>query len=426
MTHIKQNINPIPFPIYIRVPFVVLSMIMVMLFLTNCATSQVPSGSSQSEPTDEPRDIRSGMNEFSRHLYRELVRSGDPESNQVICPVSVYTALAMTYAGAGQTDREKMRRALKLPGPAGKQFPERYGRLLDTLIDVSDGIRMNVANALHVAPDASVSDSYKQILHEHFGARVSALSGEPGRDASEVNRWVHEQTNGMIDRLVTPADLRRALFILLNAVHFQGDWNAPFDRENTREEPFHLANGKTTDVPMMHRTGSYARISLDIGGTAVRLPYGSEERFAMTVFLPDRQQDPVSFFQDVYTASNRRWSSWFEQLGTEKTRLRLGFPRFDLTSGTISLSSTLQKLGFPVQGVNLDRMGIGTIESLRILHKSTITVNEEGTEAAGATGVIGVTSLPPSVTVNRPFFFVIRDRETGTILFQGTVFHPSG
>ena len=216
--------------------------------------------------------------------------------------------------------------------------------------------------------------------------------------------------------------------MLTNAIYFNASWSYPFSEAKTRERPFHLLDGRVVDVPMMRLEEDFFYAAGD-GYQAVDLPYVGDE-LSMTIMLPDRGR--FNEFEDVLDVSLLDRTI----LGFEFRHVTLDLPKFEFES-QFRLSETLKSMGMSdafdsaasdFSGMDGRSCLTGDPECLyirEVLHKAFVSVDEAGTEAAAATAVVmNVESAPPSpvsVTVDRPFIFLIRDRETGALLFVGRV-----
>ena len=214
------------------------------------------------------------------------------------------------------------------------------------------------------------------------------------------------------------------MLFIINAIHFKGGWQTEFDPSKTRDGVFHLTDGTTKQVPMMVREGNYS-YSYQKDFVAINLPYGDDGAVSMYIFLPSQESDLSSF---LATMNAQNWENWITQFHERKIWVQI--PKFRLEYGT-DLSDVLKALGMEIafEKNQADFSGMSSDRDLyisRVDHKAVVEVNEEGTEAAAVTNIgIAVTSLPPQFIADRPFFFAIRDNETKSVLFMGTVFDPS-
>jgi serpin B len=240
---------------------------------------------------------------------------------------------------------------------------------------------------------------------------------------------VSDQTEGRIKDLIPQGAINTLTrLVLTNAIYFNAAWQNAFDKGNTRDDTFYLLNGNETTVPMMHQT---ERFNYTEGSDyqAVELPYDGRE-LSMLVLLPKSGQ--FTSFQDSLDAS--KVASIIQNLENKKVMLTM--PKFEFSSD-FSLKNTLSEMGMPLAfSGDADFSGMDGKRDLSIsdvIHKAFISVDETGTEAAAATAVIvGATAMPPgepeqivNMTIDHPFIFLIRDIQTGTILFIGRVISPS-
>ena len=377
---------------------------------------------------------------FAFGLYRAL---RDGEDNLFFSPSSISQAMAMAYAGArGETERQ-IADTLRYDLPQESLHPA-YNAL-DMVLhsrgedafnpsesdDNNPNFRLNIANAVWGQDGFEFRREFLDILTKNYGGdmRLLDFSDAPEESRVTINDWVAEETEEKIKDLI-PQDAIGSLtrFVLTNAIYFNAKWRLPFNPADTKEQPFHLLDGKKVDVPMM--TGgssegwfSYARVD---GFQAVDIPYYTGG-MSMLVLLPDKGK--FGDFEDSLTAGildlvQKQW---------EERDVTLNMPRFEYES-EFALKETLEQMGMPdAFESSADFSGITDEIPLKIsdvFHKAFVSVDEKGTEAAAATAVGGVvvsnrpTLEPITVTLHRPFIFLIRNEPTGTILFLGRVMDP--
>ncbi|MEO0686091.1 MAG: serpin family protein, partial [Cyanobacteria bacterium J06649_11] len=230
---------------------------------------------------------------------------------------------------------------------------------------------------------------------------------------------------GKISKIVDKIEPDQVLF-LLNAIYFKGSWTKEFDQEKTAKFPFYLSSGKEKEHPMMSQSGNYKYYEND-KFQAVSLPYGENGRVSFYVFLPKQNSDINYFYQSLNAAN---WDKWMSQFVKREGSIRL--PRFKMDYQA-TLNDALSALGMEeafTDSANFSEMG-NNLKISEVKHKTFLEVNEEGTEAAATTSVgVQLTSAkPPSqqpfeMIVNRPFFCAIRDNQTRSILFMGSIVEP--
>ncbi|MBU0702971.1 MAG: serpin family protein, partial [Chloroflexi bacterium] len=397
------------------------------------AQSQVQRVSLPDVPDADSQELIAGNNAFAFDLYHTLQEA---EENLFFSPYSISTALAMTYAGArGDTERQ-MADVFHFTLP--QERLHQAFNALDLAVVHGDGdaqtsaeedFTLNVANSLWGQQGYSFLPDFLDLLAENYGAGLRLVdftsASEPARLA--INEWVSDQTEERIDDLIPQGaitDLTR--LVLANAIYFDAKWLHPFDMAHTRDGVFNLLDGGQVSVPMMSMSDMadllYAQGS---GYQAVELPYRGG-RAAMTIIVPD----PGSFV-DLESALNA------DQIDAilanmEYASVALTLPKFSYEQ-SVSMAKTLADMGMPdaMDPGRADLSGMDGTQDLYItdvFHKAFVAVDEAGTEAAAATAVIiGIESAPVidvELTVDRPFVFLIRDIETGSILFLGRVLNP--
>jgi serine protease inhibitor len=364
----------------------------------------------------------SAYSSFGVDLYKALIKE-EPGANVFISPASVGFALAMTMNGAAGGTRDAMANALGLSGIDVEAVNTADSTLIDRMNDTIRAVKLSVANSLWARRDVEFKDEFLQRNKRYYGADIRVLDS-----ATAINAWVAEKTNQKIMKIVDQINGDAILF-LINAIYFKGTWTKEFDKNLTREEPFHLMNGTTSGRPMMSQSGKYDYLEGE-GFQAVRLPYG-DGRIGMYVFLPADGSNLERFHEELTGEKLNGWIGRFAQRGGT-----IGLPRFRLEYEAV-LNQSLGALGMAVafdsEHANFTRMfeAAGANAYIHeVKHKTFVEVNEEGTEAAAVTSVeMRVTSVmeeePPfKMIVNRPFFLAIVDRETGLVLFMGSIVNP--
>ena len=371
-----------------------------------------------------------GNSAFAFTLYQQLKK--DNTGNLFYSPYSISTALGMTYAGAVGDTEKQMGSALHFTLPQGQLHPAFNQLALDLASRGQNAqgtngksFALNIANALWGQQDFTIQSAFLKILAQNYGTGMNLLdfknSPEPSRVT--INNWVSDQTNNRIKDLLPQGSITPATrFVLTNAIYFDAAWQNPFAKESTSNGNFNLLNSSTVSVPMMNHEGSYSYVK-GSGYQAVELPYSGNE-VAMDIIVPDAGQ--FNTFESGMTAD-----SISGIIGSLKSSFMvLALPKFQFDS-SFSLKQALSALGMPVAFTDkADFSGITGQPNLIIsdvVHKAFVAVDEEGTEAAAATGVIMVGAAMPanSLTVDRPFVFLIRDIQTGAILFIGRVLNQA-
>ena len=371
-------------------------------------------------------DVVTANTRFGFDLFNEI-RQAEEDKNIFISPLSISIALAMTLNGAAGETEQAMTNTLQLQGLDSESINVGYAALRGALQTSDPKVVLTIANSLWARQDVPFNQDFLQRNNEYFGAEISTLDFMDPNTLTTINQWVHTNTNGKIPKILDEINSDLVLF-LINAIYFKGTWQTEFDPAHTRDGTFHLATGDEKQVPMMTRTGDYlSSDNYDEMFQAISIPYG-DGRMSMYVFLPYRESDLNTFLDGLNTEN---WEDWISQFREQE--IFLSMPKFKLEYEK-TLNNPLQALGMEIAFApgRADFSRMADLEALgknlyigEVLHKAVVEVNEEGTEAAAVTSVgIRATSLPPQFIADRPFFFAIRDNETKTVLFMGTVVDP--
>jgi serpin B len=366
-----------------------------------------------------------GKSAFAFDLYQALAEEG---GNLFFSPFSISAALAMTYAGArGETERQ-MTDTLHFTLPQDRLHPA-FNALDTGLVgrDQGEDFQLRIANALWGQKGHSFLEGFLDMLAVNYGAglRLLDFAADPEGARQVINEWVSEQTEERIKDLIPQGGVDAATrLVLANAIYFFGKWAHPFDASRTRDGVFYTLDGREMLVPMMRMPEAEGLPYLGGDGyQAVELPYQREE-MSLLILAPD--EDRFEEFQADLDAQFVQ--ALVEELAPRQVYLTL--PKFSYES-EFSLARMLAAMGMPDAFGAADFSGMDGTQNLFIsdvFHKAFVAVDEAGTEAAAATAVVVGESLPMvdvTLTIDRPFVFLIRDRETGSILFLGRVVAPS-
>jgi len=382
-------------------------------------------------PQVEPATVAelvAGNNDFAFALYQAI---RGPDGNLFYSPYSISAALAMTYAGARENTARQMAETLHYDTVSPPELHAAFNALdldltqADSTGDGAENFKLVVANSLWGQVDYPFRAEFLALLAENYGAGVRQVDfidqqkREQARTA--INDWVAEATADKIKDLIGRNHLSEdTRLVLANAIYFKADWEHPF-LSGTKEAEFRLLNGQSVTVPLMSQRAD----RLYAEGEQYQLleiPYKGG-RMAMMVLLPAEGQFEAIEGQ----LDNQFLAQALDRLTMADTRLYL--PKFQYQA-ELELAETLATLGMPdaFAAGQADFSGMDGRKDLFIahaVHKSFIAVDEMGTEAAAATGVVAeVESMPIMVRVDRPFLFFIRDLESGSVLFVGRVVNP--
>jgi serpin B len=372
-------------------------------------------------------------NTFAVEMYKQLISEGE---NLFFSPYSITVALAMTAAGAAGNTKQQIRDALQVT-LEGDQFDDAINGIdldLTEHADATEGVTLRIVNSTWLQSGWQFKFGYLDHLSRYYGAGVNMMdfSNAPEACREIINTWVADQTNQKILDLLLPGTITSSTtLVLTNAIYFLADWLYSFNPENTTDKDFTLIDNSTVRTPIMQLNDPnekaimlYSRLN---NARALDFPYKGN-RLAMTVLLPD--EGTFSSFESALNLE--AINQMIEALTAES--LVVALPKFEFTYGSCSIVDALKALGMidAFSPGAADFSGIDGTKSLyvsNVLHKAFISVDEEGTEAAAATAVtFDRTSVDPNEVafyVNRPFIYLIRDKETGTILFMGRIVNPT-
>lgn len=403
---------------------------LVLASLAACGQrSTEPGGQTPAELQALPRPLSASEqqlidagNDFAFSLFHQL---GDatPGANVFVSPLSASLALGMTMNGAGGSTFDAMRTTLGLGAIDNGAINGGYHDLIALLESLDPSTQLGIANSIWYRQGLAVNSSFLNATRSAFGAEVQSLDfGNVPATLATVNGWVNTQTHGKISSILASVDPSDVMY-LINAIYFKGSWRLRFDSTQTQNALFHAANSGAQTVRLMHKQDTLLYQETP-AFQAVDLPYGNGA-FRMTILLPT-----AGTSIDAFAASINRtdWSTWMQ--GFQSHKIMLELPRFtlayermlndDLTAMGMGIAFDQQRADFSrIASVSPDRLFISLVKQ-----KAFIAVDEMGTEAAAATAVgVSITALPviPTMRVDRPFVFAIRERLSGTILFLGKI-----
>lgn len=395
--------------------------------------------SRETAPTLEPTEAESFSADqatFAIDLYHAVAKEASGK-DIFLSPLSVSTALAMTFAGARGETRAEMQKALAFNLPEPRLHTafnwldlQLASRGKDAVGKDGKPFRLNVVNSTWGQTGFAFEAPFLDTLAVSYGAGVNLLDfrSDPEAGRHTINTWVEQKTEDRIKDLLPEGSLdERTRMVLVNAVYFNAGWATKFVDGGTQAAPFTTIDGATAQVQMMASSTTSRRYAETDDYQAVEIDYDGGE-MAMLVVAPTTGS--FATFEASLTGAKM-----LDVLaGLEARPVRLSLPKFKLESGS-SLKAPLESLGMKraFQDDQADLTGISTAAPLvvkDVIHKTFVEIDENGTEAAAATAVIvgEPTSAPidePTVmTVDRPFVVAIVDRATKNLVFVGRILEP--
>jgi serine protease inhibitor len=411
---------------------IIFSMVSIILF-SACAQVQqvqVPRTGAVAGDNDmiTQEQIVEGLNNFSFDLYHSL--SAGSSSNLFYSPLSISSALAMTYAGANGETADQMQSTLHY-GPQVDLFHSQYGAMIDSLSSKKgQDFKMNIANAIWVQDQFKLRNYFVETVKKDYNGEVRSMDfvNQPEASRDTINYWVEKKTAGKIQDLIPKGmidDITR--LILTNAVYFNAEWANKFNKRLTTEDNFYCFGNKIVKTDMMYQREHYP-VSQTKDYTILEIPYEGYE-YSMLILLPKENDGLIDLSKSL---------SADDIIAHDKNKkhedVLVYFPKFKMET-EYELKKSLSGMGMPLAfSANADFSNMTGGKDLMIssvIHKAFIDVDEEKTEAAAATAVVmKLTSMAPSpkapleFRADHPFLFIIRSRNDDAILFMGQLTNP--
>ena len=372
------------------------------------------------EPSPIEKELIDDFNKFGIKLFKEINEVETEESNIFISPLSVSMALGMAYNGARDSTERAMRNVLEFGELSRMEINESYRHLYDVLTGLDESVIFEIANSIWYERSFNVKDSFIGINRKYFDAEVNALDFSDPSSVDIINNWVKEKTHNKIERIVDRISPDEVMF-LINAIYFKGIWTYKFDEDATQEGYFYLQDGGRRLCEFMEQTIPCDYFEND-EFQAVSLPYG-RELFRMMIILP---KPGIELDAIISSFTMDEWVTWIEEF--KECSVNVIIPKFKFKYEN-RLDSVLTNLGMGIAFTpEADFSGISEANPRisRVLHKTFVQVDEEGTEAAAVT-TVGFGIVSPIGVVFRadhPFLFIIYESYSNTILFIGKLVDP--
>jgi serpin B len=403
---------------------------------TDESSADAPSALQTEAPSPELDTLVQNSNAFGIDLYLRLAAAN--EGNVFISPVSISSALAMTYAGARGRTQEQMASAMHLTLPESEVHPafQALGSLLESRHiaphevpgEGKKSLHLDLVNTVWMQKGLSLLPGYIRTIATYYEGGLDTLdfAHDPEGARRFINLFVERNTEKRIQDLLPPGAVdTRTRLVLTNTVYFYGSWATPFEARNTHAGVFHARRGDVR-VQMMHGE-KFVPYAEGDGWQMFELPYDGR-KLGMTILLP-----AAGRFTQIRDALTPAWlAQAVDQMHAhEHEGLTVSMPRFRFTYGTVALRAALSSMGMvdafdPIRADFTGMVREPVLNLDNVYHKTFLAVDEYGTEAAGATGVVVTLGAVPEtrlVEVDRPFIVLIRDT-SGAVLFLGQVTDP--
>lgn len=360
-------------------------------------------------------------NDFAFELLRKTIASNNDE-NVFLSPMSVSIALGMALNGAENETETQIAETLRFKDMTYAEINEYYKIMQSNLPGVDPKVKLSIANAVWYDKLFNVKQSFLDVNAENFDAYIKMLDFQSPAALDTINSWCSRKTNKLIPTILDeiPAE---AVMYLTNAIYFKGLWSKKFDKKDTREAEFRNQNNQNVSVNMMSLKDTFMYYE-DETAQYLSMPYGGKA-FSMTVMLPVEGKSTDSLLVGFDAT---KWQNI--QTGMTGREVQVFMPRLKVEN-KFKLKETLEDMGMPVAFTpmaNFSGISDTPVMISDVIHKTYVTVDEEGTEAAAVTAVqFEYTSIPEYklFNVNRPFVFIISEKSTGVILFAGKIGNPA-
>ncbi|KAM7228982.1 hypothetical protein CapIbe_020270 [Capra ibex] len=368
---------------------------------------------------------------FCFDLFQKISRD-DCRKNIFFCPLSLSAALGMVRLGARSGSARQIDQVLHF-----SEFSQNKGNKPDPCLkkaeqegpgDSNPEGQKDVTGSLTLQ---EYLDGVIQFYHTTFESVDFRKDTEKSRQ--EINFWVESQSQGKIKELFSKDSINnKTVLVLVNAVYFKAKWEKYFDCENTVDAVFSLSESEKKNVKMMNQNGLFRVGFVDeLKAQILELPY-TKGKLDMVVLLPSGSADNLKALEELErNITYEKLTAWSSSENMSEKRVAVSFPRFTLED-SYDLNPILQDMGITdiFDEMKADLTGISPSPSLylsKVVHKTFVEVDENGTQAVAASGVVGMEKSSLSwetFNANRPFLFFIRHNKTQTILFYGRVCSP--
>ncbi|WP_228291818.1 serpin family protein [Acinetobacter towneri] len=367
-------------------------------------------------------------NQFAIAMYRQINgHTGQADDNVFFSPYSLSTAMAMLYAAAEGETKQQIQKTFHYPSM--DTLNPNSAALYNQFNKPNPDYKLATVNDLWMQQGLTPNKAYVDTVQRYYGGQVTTLDFEDNPDPSRliINKKIAQHTNQLIPELLPKGSIKKiTVAVLTNAVYFKGDWKMPFKVQSTSEQPFYNHSGTSSPIKMMHTQADFG-YSEDKQVQVVQLPYKGDD-LSMLIVLP-KVKDKAAMQQLVNELSVDKIKQWNKGLVTQEVNVHL--PKFKLEA-SYQMKNLLTDMGMPRAfekgaGFNLfDNSPPIKIDD--VYHKAVVIVDEKGTEAAAATGIVvnaeSASAPPPVFKADHPFLFMIKDNKTDAILFLGQVNKP--
>ena len=372
--------------------------------------------------------VTTGNNQFAIDMYQQINgQNQQADDNVFFSPYSLSTAMAMLYAAAEGETKQQIQKTLHYPSM--DILNPNSAALYNQFNKPNPDYKLATVNDLWMQQRLTPTKSYVDAVQRYYGGQVTTLDfeGNPNPSRLIINKKIAQHTNQLIPELLPEGSIKPiTVAVLTNAVYFKGDWKMPFEVQSTTEQPFYNHVGTSPNIKMMQLQEDFG-YSEDKQVQIVQLPYKGDD-LSMLVILP-KSKDKAAMHQLMRDLSADKIKEWNKDLVTQEVNVHL--PKFRLEE-SYKMKDLLTDMGMPKafqKGADFNLFEDGPPTKIdNVYHQAVVIVDEQGTEAAAATGIVAVAVSAPAPPVifkaDHPFIFMIKDNTTDAILFLGQVNKP--
>ncbi len=414
---------------------VITSLFLSLIIITGCNKDPLPDASRDSgQPIEIPKNglnVVDAQNQYSFKLFKDNLKSFSGASNILVSPLSIYLDLSMVYNGAEGSTQSGMAKALQLKDTTRTILNKTNKSLITGLPQVDPKVKINIANSIwYRKQGAQPLAPFLKTISSDYQAQVTGADFGNQETVGLINNWVASNTQQKIKSIIDKINPDDMMY-LINAVYFNGKWKYEFDPDKTKKRTFYTASGEGVKTDFMTQEGTFKYMKNE-GLSVIELPYGNGS-FNMYLFLPGTKKTISRDF--VSSLNNEKFERFIGKLDSGTVKLRL--PKWKYHYDIPNLKPVLSRMGMSVAfqpgQANFSDMYPSEANAYisKVVHKTYIKVDEEGTEAAAVTST-GMTTTStttgpdpiPVIDVNHPFLYVITEKQTGAVLFLGIVNNP--
>jgi serine protease inhibitor len=374
--------------------------------------------------TDEYNKVIKANKDFAFEVFN-TVATDEKDKNVFISPISLTFALSMVYNGAMGETAENFAETMNISGVEFDKLNDSMLYLKYRLTKTKDS-KIAIANSLWGNERVKFKDKFINDMNKYYKAEITSLDFTNPSSVKQINKWVSDKTNKMIDKIIEKTSPDDILY-LMNAIYFKGNWKEEFDKDDTYQRDFNKPDGTISKVDMMHKYETDTMYTDKGKYKAARLSYGENERIGITFILPKGNNTVSNLLGELNGEKYQEIVNSMYEAELET----LAIPKFKMKYKR-ELIPDLEKIGMTLPfSDKANFMGLADISNLiisEVFQKAIIDLNEKGTEAAAVTSIqvkeTAAMSDPLNFIADRPFVFILDDTETDTILFMGVLSNP--